>query len=44
MEKKKVLYISQEICPYMSQSNMGDLCGALPQLMQESGRDIMKIQ
>ena len=40
MEKKKVLYISQEICPYMSQSNMGDLCGALPQLMQESGRDI----
>ena len=40
MEKKKVLYISQEICPYMNQSNMGDLCGALPQLMQESGRDI----
>jgi starch synthase len=24
----------------MNQSNMGDLCGALPQLMQESGRDI----
>jgi len=40
MEKKKILYISQEICPYMNQSNMGDLCGALPQLMQESGRDI----
>ena len=40
MEKKKVLYISQEICPYMNQSNMGDLCGALPQLMQENGRDI----
>ena len=40
MEKKKVLYISQEICPYMNPSNMGDLCGALPQLMQESGRDI----
>jgi len=40
MEKKKVLYISQEICPYMNPSNMGDLCGALPQLMQESGKDI----
>jgi len=40
MEKKKILYISQEICPYMNQSSMGDLCGALPQIMQESGRDI----
>jgi starch synthase len=40
MEKKKILYISQEICPYMSQSSMGDLSGALPQIMQESGRDI----
>jgi starch synthase len=40
MEKKKILYISQEICPYMNQSSMGDLSGALPQIMQESGRDI----
>jgi starch synthase len=40
MEKKKILYISQEICPYMSQSSMGNLSGALPQIMQESGRDI----
>ena len=40
MEKKKILYISQEICPYMNQSSMGDLSGALPQIMQESGKDI----
>jgi len=40
MNKKKILYISQEICPYMNQSSMGDLSGALPQIMQESGRDI----
>ncbi len=40
MEKKKILYISQEICPYMNKSSMGDLSGALPQIMQESGRDI----
>jgi starch synthase len=40
VEKKKILYISQEICPYMNQSSMGDLSGALPQIMQESGRDI----
>ena len=40
MKKKKILYISQERCPYMNQSSMGDLSGALPQIMQESGRDI----
>jgi len=40
MEKKKILYVSQEIFPYMSQSNMGDLSSALPQLMQEHGKDI----
>ena len=40
MEKKKILYVSQEIFPYMSQSNMGDLSSALPQLMQENGKDI----
>ena len=40
MEKKKILYVSQEIFPYMSQSNMGDISSALPQLMQENGKDI----
>jgi len=40
MEKKKILYISQEIFPYMDQSSMGDLSSALPQLMQEDGKDI----
>ena len=40
MEKKKILYVSQEICPYMNESAMGTLSGALPQLMQESGKDI----
>ena len=40
MEKKKILYVSQEICSYMNESAMGTLSGALPQLMQESGKDI----
>jgi len=40
MEKKKILYVSQEIFPYMTQSDMGNLSGNLPQLMQESGKDI----
>ena len=40
MEKKKILYVSQEIFPYMNESAMGTLSGALPQLMQESGKDI----
>ena len=40
MEKKKILYISQEIFPYMNQSSMGDLSGVLPQLMQEEGKEI----
>ena len=40
MEKKKILYVSQEICPYMNESAMGILSSALPQLMQESGKDI----
>ena len=40
MEKKKILYVSQEICPYMNESAMGALGSALPQLMQESGKDI----
>jgi len=40
MEKKKILYVSQEICPYMNESAMGILGSALPQLMQESGKDI----
>ena len=40
MEKKKILYVSQEICPYMNESAMGTLGSALPQLMQESGKDI----
>ena len=40
MEKKKILYVSQEICPYMNESAMGTLGSTLPQLMQESGKDI----
>ena len=40
MEKKKILYVSQEICPYMNESAMAILGSALPQLMQESGKDI----
>ena len=40
MEKKKILYVSQEIFPYMGESDMGSLSGNLPQLMQENGKDI----
>ena len=40
MEKKKVLYISQEINPYTGDTFMGEVSSVLPQHSQENGFDI----
>ncbi|HRX12296.1 MAG TPA: glycogen/starch synthase [Draconibacterium sp.] len=40
MEKKKILYISQEIFPYLPESEMSEISRYLPQGVQERGREI----
>lgn len=40
MEKKKILYISQEIIPYLPESEMSEISRYLPQGIQERGREI----
>ena len=40
MEKKKILYISQEITPYLPESEMSRIGRYLPQGVQERGREI----
>lgn len=40
MEKKKILYISQEITPYLPESEMSQIARNLPQGVQERGREI----
>jgi starch synthase len=40
MEKKKILYISQEITPYLPDSEMSEIARYLPQGVQERGREI----
>lgn len=40
MEKKKILYISQEITPYLPESEMSETARYLPQGIQERGREI----
>lgn len=40
MEKKKILYISQEITPYLPESEMSAIARYLPQGVQERGREI----
>lgn len=40
MEKKKILYISQEILPYLPESDMSEISRFLPQGIQERGREI----
>jgi len=40
MEKAKVLFIAQEITPYLPESHMGTICRYLPQGTQEKGREI----
>ena len=40
MNKKKVLYVSQEITPYTGETEMGEIASLLSQKIQESGNDI----
>ncbi len=40
MEKKRILYVSQEISPYTGETAMGEISSVLPQHMQEQGTDI----
>lgn len=40
MEKKKILYISQEITPYLPESEMSEISRYLPQGVQERGKEI----
>lgn len=40
MEKAKVLFVTQEITPYMKESHMGNIGRYLPQGIQEKGKEI----
>ena len=40
MEKVRVLFIAQEITPYLEESHMSNICRHLPQGIQERGREI----
>ena len=40
MEKKRILYISQEINPYTGETDMGNIGSLLSQKAQEDGKDI----
>ena len=40
MEAKKVLFISQEMTPYLPASEIATICRNLPQVIQERGREI----
>lgn len=40
MDKKKVLFISQEIAPFLPSSNISSIARKLPQGIQESGKEI----
>jgi starch synthase len=40
MEKAKILFVAQEIVPYLNESHMGIIGRYLPQGIQEKGREI----
>ncbi len=40
MDKKRILYVSQEINPYTGETTMGGVASFLPQKTQENGKDI----
>ena len=40
MEKKKILFVSQEIAPFVQKSEISNFTRRLPQSIQEAGRDI----
>lgn len=40
MTPKKILFITQEICPYLPETQQSTTCRNLPQLIQEKGHEI----
>ena len=40
MDKKRVLFISQEITPYLCETEISTRCRNLPQGIMEKGKDI----
>jgi starch synthase len=40
MENKKILYISQEIMPFLPENEMSNICRYLPQGIQEKGKEV----
>ncbi len=40
MEKPKILYVSQEVAPFLPESSISSLCRELPQAMNERGNEI----
>lgn len=40
MDKKKILFVSQEIAPFVQKSDIANLTRRLPQSIQEAGKDI----
>ena len=40
MDAKKILFIAQEITPYLPESEIATICRTLPQGIQERGREI----
>lgn len=40
MEKVRVLFVQQEITPYLTESYIGNICRNLPQGIQEKGKEI----
>ena len=40
MNPKKILFITQEICPYLPETPQSTACRNLPQLIQEKGHEI----
>lgn len=43
MKATKVLFIAQEITPYLPESEIANVCRYLPQGVQERGREIRTI-
>ncbi|MEE1540935.1 MAG: glycogen/starch synthase, partial [Paludibacteraceae bacterium] len=40
MEATKILYITQEMFPYVAESEISNISRFLPQMIQEKGREI----
>ena len=40
MESKKVLFVSQEITPYLPETELSQISRTLPQAIQETGKEI----